>query len=137
VATDWRKSVTQAAVLLAILSGGLAAICLLVSLFLPTTGVDGIPYLQYIAWKPPGHHCRLCGMTRAFVAISHGHVEVGKGLNGLALPTYAGFVVLVILGLLLTGFVCFNRPLSWRSLKRQRSASQGGKLGVAENVHLR
>jgi hypothetical protein len=52
------------------------------------------------AAKRAGGSCGLCGMTHAFIAISHGRLDEARRVNPNSVPLYAGFLGLSLAALL-------------------------------------
>ena len=83
-------SKVQGAIELAVTGGALAT-----SFILPHEGAGG---LQLCPWYHlTGVECPFCGMTRGFVAISHGDLPTAVELNEGSPLIYGAFVVLVFL----------------------------------------
>jgi Protein of unknown function (DUF2752) len=79
-----------------------------------------------------GFPCPGCGLTRAFVALAHGHVSAALALNAMSVPLLAG--ILVALPLLLVE-LSRGRPLmSYRFLYSQRLAMGLAFLLAGYNV---
>jgi len=76
----------------AVLVAWICAALLGLSALLPADGVPGfLPGLDTCAFHAAtGLPCPGCGLTRAFIALSHGRFHAAWGLHPFAYPLYAG-----------------------------------------------
>jgi hypothetical protein len=107
--------------------GGLAAAVLVISCASNAQTLDR----GWLAWWPEcearraGSRCMLCGMSHAFVAISHGRWEEALSLNPYAAWVYAAFVAQALAALAIgaRGMARFRRDTpsrvrsSWMPLR--------------------
>jgi hypothetical protein len=80
------------------LGEGIVATVYIVSAILPASRLDSLPVLCSMRrmWGLP---CPGCGMTHAFVALSHGDLGAALHYNAMALPLYVGGLAWLLLRL--------------------------------------
>ena len=98
---------------LVVIVGFLAALVLAVS-FLSTAQTAETGWLALwpaCSARQAGSSCALCGMSHAFIAISHGRIDEAKRLNPHAMWLYAGFLALSLTGLCISAGAATRRVM--------------------------
>jgi hypothetical protein len=86
-----------------------AAAMLLLSALIPLRFWDDGPLVRLWQHVAPYHHCRTCGLTHSFSAISHGNLTLAREYNDLGPALFGCVVATAVAGALLAG--CLTR--SW------------------------
>ena len=84
-----------------------AAAILLLSAAVPPRFWDDGPPARLWQRVAPYHHCRTCGLTHSFSAISHGNMALAREYNDWGPTVYGCFVAAALAGALLAG--CLGR----------------------------